>query len=334
MVALLAIFAIIEVFDKSRYLGNGMTAGLLVEYLSLKVPFMIGEFMPVIILIAASIHTSELSHHHELAAMRAAGLNITKLLYPLLAGGLLAALFVFALNEWVTPITNQRLDKIEKIHIQHKSENAQGIQWLKDGQYYFRLTPLTDQSFAMMVLQTDPQGHWLKRMDAARATYTQGQWQLKDVYISEPSTSEGMSLYHEEQLLLASGVGPDTADPPSPRHMRFHELYGYAENLQKAGLNADGFTFSLHRKLAAPLACLIMIVLAVALSANMGSRMASASLGMVGAICLGLLFYVLANASGMLSVGNHFPAAYAAWLPDLVFAGLAGFLLMHREEHR
>ncbi|MDX8395844.1 MAG: LptF/LptG family permease [Mariprofundaceae bacterium] len=331
MTALLAIYVIIEAFDKARYLGHGFTPALLIEYLLLKTPFMIGEFMPIMILIAASIYVTEISHHQELAAMRAAGLGIRKLLVPLFCVGLLAASFNFTINEWVTPITNQRLDIIEQVNVHNKTDSHQGTQWLKDGHRFYRLTPLPNNYFTMLTLETSDKGVWKKRMDASKAQYINGYWHLSDVYISEPDPKEGMQLRHQNSVHFASEVGPDTADPPSPNHMRFGELYRYTQNLERAGLNTGNYVLTLHRKLAAPLACMIMIILAVALSMNMGSRIAASSWGMVSAIVLGLLFYVFSNAGHLLAHGDHLPVAYAAWLPNLVFGGLAGFLLLHRE---
>jgi len=331
MVALLAIFAIIEVFDKSRYLGQGLSTNLLIEYILLKTPFMITEFMPVILLISASIYISEISHHQELAALRAAGLGVSKLLLPLLSLGLLAALFNFAVGEWVTPTTNQRVGVIEKVHINHMTGAKQGVQWLKDGRIFYRLTPLTKQRYAMLLIETDERGGWIRRLDAAKAQYKNGEWHLSDVYISTPSSVEGMVLEHKRRFKFASSTGPDTADPPSPKLMRFMELASYASNLEKAGLTSTDFRLTLHQKLAAPMACMIMVLLAVALSMNMGSRISATSRGLIAAITLGLLFYVLGNAGSLLASGDKLPPAYAAWLPDLVFGGLAGYLLLQKE---
>ncbi len=331
MVALLAIFVIIELFDKARYLGNGLNSALLIEYLLLKTPYMISEFMPVILLISASIYVSEISHHQELAALRAAGLGMSKLLLPLLSIGLLASLLNFAIGEWVTPTTNQRLDRIEQVSIHNRPDPHHGVQWLKDGPRFYRLTPLTQNHFSMLMLEKNTAGGWKKRMDASQAYYQKGKWHLKDVHISTPSASEGMELHYKKKVSFASLIGPDTADPPSPKHMQLIELARYAQNLDRAGLATSGFTLTLHQKLAAPFACIIMVLLAVALSMNMGSRISATSKGLIAAIVLGLTFYVLGNASSLLASGDKLPATYAAWLPNLIFGGLAGFLLLHRE---
>jgi len=334
MLALLAIFFIIEAFDKARYLGHGLQPGLLIEYVLLKAPFMIAEFMPIIVLLAAALYLTELSRHNEIVIMRAAGLGIPKVLVPLLFVAGLAAMLSFIIGEWITPITNKRLDSIERVHIQHKLKNRQGIQWLKEGNRFFRLQPLGGKAFRFIMLETDARGHWLKRMDAARAQYTAGQWQLSGVYISHPVKAS--SLLHVQRfktLEIPATIGPDTADPPSPRHMNFLELRRYAHDLSHAGLASASFDFALHHKFAAPLACLVMVMLATALCTHLGSRIAAASWGIAASIGLGLIFYVMGSTSSLLSVGGRLPAAFAAWLPNIIFSGLAGFLLLHREGH-
>jgi len=331
LMVVLGIFIIVELFDKSRLLGHGMDAAILTEYLLLKIPYMSSELMPVVVLLGLSIFLVELSHHQEIAALRAAGVGLGGVLRPLLTVALCATAFSVAINEWVTPLTNQRLDTIERVNVHHMAIAEHGVQWLHDGSRMLRIAPLGDGIFTMMVLETDATGRWLQRMDAAKAQYRDGHWQLQQVDVSRPDAKEGMVLQHLAQTSFASSVGPDAAAPPQANQMNFFELLKYSNLLQQAGMSNGSYVFALHRKLTAPLACLVMALLAMALCMNMGSRLAARSFGLAAAIALGLMFYVFSNASGMLAGGERLPPAYAAWLPILFFGGIAGFLLMHRE---
>lgn len=333
LAALLSIYVIIESFDKARYLGHGLDGGLMIEYLLLKIPFMVNEFMPIIVLIGASIYLIELSRNHEMVAIRAAGLGINKLLMPLLTVALLAATLSFIIGEWVTPITNKRLDVIENVHIKQQQSASQGVQWLKDGQRFYRLMPLKEGRFAMVVIETDSEGGWRKRIDAASARFANQQWHLTDVHITTPSPEQGTLHEQVDSLVLNSNVGPETAELPKPRHMEFAELYHYIADLKHAGLTTGAYTYALHRKVSAPLASLLMVILATALCLNTGSRNSRVSWGIIGAISLGLLFYVIGNAGYLLAANEHISPAYAAWLPTLVFGGLGVYLLLKREGH-
>ncbi|MDQ6987422.1 MAG: LptF/LptG family permease [Mariprofundaceae bacterium] len=333
LLTLVAIFLIAEAFDKARYLGHGIDAAMLIEYLLLKIPFMISEFMPVVVLLAASIFLVELSRHQELVAMRAAGLGVNKVLVPLLIAASLAAFVTFAIGEWVTPTTNQRLDKIDRVNIHHLADTRQGVQWLKDGQRFFRLQPLGGGQFYLIMLKTDNKGHWLERLEAAKASFSDGNWHMQNVSISRHPRNGVMTLNHIDHLSLAASVGPETADPPEPRHMRLLQLNAYAYDLERAGLAAAAFRFSLHRKLAVPFSCLIMVVLAVALCMQMGGRLGNASWGIIAAISLGLASYVMGTATQLLTLADYLPPIFSAWLPNMLTLGFAGFLLLHREKY-
>ncbi len=330
-VVLLAVYLIIETFDKARYLGKGLTGGLLGEYLVMKIPMLTAQFMPVIVLIAACLHLLDLSRHRELIAMRAAGLGVNKVLVPMTVMALVAAGLSLAIGEWVEPVTNKRLDVIERVHIHHKPPARHDVQWLKDGRRFFRLQPVAPSRFAVTIFEIDEAGHWRRRIDAASGRYENGAWQLSDVHVAVPSESRGMELAHLARLRVPAGAGPSTAEPPSPRQMNALELARYIAALKEAGLAHAEYVFTLHRKFAAPIACLIMVLLAGALAGRGSGRGMQASLGLIAAIAAGLVFYVLGNASGFLVGGDRLPPVFAAWLPDLVFGGFGLYLLLARE---
>ncbi len=331
MAVLLAIYVIIESFDKARYLGHGLTSGLMLEYMLMKIPFMISEFMPIIVLIGASVYLIELSRHQEVVAMRAAGLGVNKVLTPLLCVAMLAATISFCIGEWITPITNQRLDTIEQVNIQHKQSARQGVQWLKDGHRFFRLTPLGHAQFALTMIETGAQGDWIRRIDSARAHYSNGVWHLRDVDLTSPSKHEGMQFKRLDQMDIVSAASPETTGLPRPRHMDVAQLHHYIHSLEQAGLSAGAYRYAMQRKFSAPFACLLMVILAAALCLGAGDRNNHASFGLVIAISMGLIFYIVGNAGHLLASNDHLPPLFAAWLPSLVFGGVAVFLLLKRE---
>ncbi|MDX8383800.1 MAG: LptF/LptG family permease, partial [Ghiorsea sp.] len=67
------------------------------------------------------------------------------------------------------------------------------------------------------------------------------------------------------------------------------------------------------------------------LCSNMGSRIAANSKGLITAIVVGIGFYIFNTAIGLLTDGGQLPATYAAWFPNILFAGLAGYLLLQKE---
>lgn len=340
---MVAIFLIAESFDKTRFVGQSMTMSLLVEYLLLKIPFMISDFMPVIVLLASAIYITEISHHHELVAVRSSGIGLFVVLNPLLAAAAVAGLFTFAMSEWVEPMTNDRLAYMDREMIQNKrplvngehvmvdANTSRGVQWLREGTQLLRLTPLTGNYFALMALKTDATGQWLQRIDANRAHYADGAWHLEQVVVSQPKEESGITIQSVDAYVLLSNITPETSAAPNPREMTWMELYRFSRDLANAGLASGEYVYQLHRKLASPLACLVMVILAYSLCANMGSRIAANSKGLVLAVLIGFLFYIFANTVYLLAGNIQLPMVFAAWWPNVLFAGLAGYLLLVKE---
>ncbi len=331
-VGIVLLFMVAESFAKMGLLGKTMTTASLAEYLLLKVPFMLTDFMPVIVLIGAAIYMTEISRHHELVALRAAGVSLRYMLTPLLAVAACVGFFTFSMSEWVEPVSNVRLDVMERTLVQGKKPVAlHGEQWFKDGRRFFRIKPLQDKYFTLMMLETDGLGQWVQRVDASKAYYADGVWHLQKVYMSRPDAKQGLVVQKLASWQLPSDIGPSTTAPPKPRDMHIMALYHFTQSLKEAGLDASDYEYRLHKKVAGPLACLMMVVLAYSLCGNMGSRIAANSKGLLAALVLGLAFYVFDTSVTVLSDGGRLPVAYAAWWPDILFTGIAGYLLLSKE---
>ncbi len=329
--AIIAVFMIAESFDKMNFIGQGMTLPLLAEYLFLKVPFMITDFMPAIVLIACAIYMTEISHHHELVVLRAAGVSMSMILAPLLAAAACAGLITFVMGEWVEPITNERVAYMDRVYIGGKKPVQHGSQWLRGDKMFLQATLLRDNYFSLMLLKTDEQGKWLERIDASKAHYQEGAWHMQQVYVSRLNGDSAVGVEKMESLRLSTHLSPETVSEPSPRDMRLLELYSFTKALVDAGLDAREYEYYLHRKITAPLSCLLMAILAYSLCANMGSRIAANSKGLALAISLGLAFYVFNSMIMTISAAGTLPVAYAAWWPTILFTGIAGYILLHRE---
>ncbi|MDQ7004932.1 MAG: LptF/LptG family permease [Ghiorsea sp.] len=330
MFAVMLIFMVGESIDKARFIGNGLTLPLLIEYLFLKVPFMISEVMPVIVLIGTAMYVLDISKHHELAALRAAGITFLKLIQPLLLAGAVFGFLMFAVGEWIEPAVNKRLAYIERVHIGQKATLEQGVQWLHDKNTFLRLRPLTPSFFTVLMVKRDADGLWQERIEARKGWYEAGKWVLQDVYVSQPNP-QGVATQHLESLSVVSSLSPKTVAAPDPRNMQWLELYHFEKTLADAGLDSKGYLFQLQRKLAAPLGCLIMILLAYSLCSSMGERMGSNAKGLVLAIVVGLLFYVVSSVVKVYVTGDDIPVIYGAWFPNILFLGISGYLLLKKE---
>ncbi|RMH51567.1 MAG: LptF/LptG family permease [Zetaproteobacteria bacterium] len=333
--ALLSLFVVIEAFDKSRLLGHhGMTVPVLVEYILLKAPMMVAEFMPLTLLIASVVHLLLMARHRELVALHAGGLGLAKVALPMAAVALAGMGVMVLLDEWVTPVTNVRLNYIERVHVHGREpEEGRRMHWYRDGNRFFRMAPRGDGSMRLLVIETDGAGRWRRRIDAGRARYREGVWRMRDVVISAPDAHDGVTVTRLDAMELPAGNGGPQLRRPWPNEMNSLELFRFARRLDALGLESEGYRYALHRRIAHPCSCLVMAVVALAFCGRPRSgRGVGEYRASLGALCFGLLLYISGNAVSMLAGGGRLPPAFAAWLPDLLFGGLAVFLLLQRME--
>jgi len=334
--ALLSIFVIIEAFDKSRLLGHhGMTGAIMVEYILLKMPLMIADFMPLTLLIAGGVHLLYLSRFQEFVVMRACGLGLGKVALPMVAVALVMVGGVLILTEWVTPATNVRLNYIEQVNVHgQKPLTQRKLHWYHDGNRFIRVEPLVGDDVKLLIVDSDDQGQWLRRIDAKRAQYRQGAWNMEEVVMSQPDHKQGIVVTHLKAMRLATISGAISERQPWPNEMNGWQLFHFSAHLHALGLDDRSYRYALHRKLAQPVSVLIMVLVALAFCLQWrGGRCSSGYRGLVLALVFGLLLYISGNAMAMLTGGGRLPVAFAAWLPNMVFGGVALFILMHQQEH-
>jgi len=334
-IALLSIFIIIEAFDKSRLLGHhGMTGAIMVEYILLKIPLMAAEFMPLTLLIAGAVHLLHLSRYQEIVVMRACGLGLIKVAMPMVAVAAVAIAVMVMLTEWITPATNVRLNYIEQVNVHGQQPLTQrALHWYHEGSRFFRVEPLSGDDVALLVIDTDDQGQWRRRMDAKHAHYEEGSWNMSQVIISQPDQIQGVVVTRMGTMRLPARNGAGTVRQPWPNEMNGWQLMHFADRLHVLGLDDSGYRYALQRKLAQPVSVLLMVLVALAFCLQQGGgHRSSGYSGLALGLVFGLLLYISGNAMAMLTEGGRLPVAFAAWLPNMVFGGLALSILMHQYE--
>ena len=131
----LAIYLLVDFFERiDNFLDAGKDATLAVRYLLLKMPQIIEQLLPVAILLAGVVTLGLLNHSNELAALKAGGLAITRIVAPLIAGGLLCTGLALAMAQWLLPATTAAANRIWYEEV--SKEPPKGI--FRNGFYFYR----------------------------------------------------------------------------------------------------------------------------------------------------------------------------------------------------
>src|SRR5512143_2412828 len=84
----------------------------ILEYYLVKAPEFVVLILPMALLLAMLYTLTNLARHHEITAIRAAGVSLWRLCFPYLAVGFTLALISFALNELCVPNSGEAAEHI------------------------------------------------------------------------------------------------------------------------------------------------------------------------------------------------------------------------------
>jgi lipopolysaccharide export system permease protein len=90
-------------------LGKGLPWTVIVEFFALTIPFIIAMTISMAVLVGVLYTMSRLGGDREITALRAGGISLGQLLWPLLLGATLVAVVAFAFGDQVLPRSNHRL---------------------------------------------------------------------------------------------------------------------------------------------------------------------------------------------------------------------------------
>jgi lipopolysaccharide export system permease protein len=89
--------------------GKGLPWTVIAEVFALSIPFIVAMTLPMAVLLAVLYAFSHLAADNEITAMRASGISVYQVLFPVLAWGVFMSAFNFAFVDQVLPRSNARL---------------------------------------------------------------------------------------------------------------------------------------------------------------------------------------------------------------------------------
>ena len=124
--SLILIYVVVLFFQKmnlfSRY---NAPFHLIFVYFLYKIPEVTFQFtLPYAILLATLLTLGTLSRHSEVTAMKAGGVSLYRITFPLLLIALMISFFSFLRNEYLVPITYQKTQYPLDVQVEKKSQRV------------------------------------------------------------------------------------------------------------------------------------------------------------------------------------------------------------------
>lgn len=344
--AFLSLFYFIDFVDEIEDVGkDGYTIGHALLSGILDVPGHFYELFPIAVLIGTIFALARMAQSSEYTILRTGGLGPGRALALLSALGALFAVLTFVIGDYVVPASERAAVDLKASFSGGRSLGSAGA-WLKD----HRITADgSERSVSVNVRRTAPDGRLegvrifefdaanrlVTRVAAGHARIGRGQWELDDMQITQWPTSVsaptlasdpgGATTVRDERR--AHGTWPSALDagvvaaavlPVST--MSTLELWRYSRHLSSQEQAAQRHAIQFWKKALYPLACLVMVALALPF-AYMQARAGGISFKVFGGILLGISFVLLNNVAGHLGVLRD-------WTPWVVAAAPSALYLM------
>ena len=286
-----------------------------IHYYFVKAPEFLVVVVPVALLLALLYALTNHARHHELTAMRAAGISLWRLCLPYLGVGFVASLALFALNELWVPDSAEAAERILN-HRQEKTpaagtrdqlrnfgfENARDGRTWQIGAYNLRTHEMVDPKVDWR--RTDG-SH--RELIARRGARVNGVWTFYDVWENLYAPVTGTLTNRNQLVVLALPEFSETPDQIqseikiSGRLSRgggrkadipLLELLNYLRlHPQPSGTGRSWLYTKLHGRLAAPWTCLVVVVIAIPFGAGSGRRNIFA--GVAGSVVICFVYFIL-----------------------------------------
>ena len=340
---LLLFTVIVVVVDISEKTDDFVRAGLSTSELISKyylgfVPWIWGLLFPLFVFIAVIFFTSRMATRSEIIAILASGTSYNRFLRPYLAGGLfLATIFWVGSRYWI-PKANAIRSNFQSTYVD-KNDPSKTMNFGNCYNCYYRRI---DQNTFVGIKDFDTatksaRGFFMEKVRDNQVVYNIRSEMLQwDTAIKKwklfnaaerkiDSMRETLKFY--PTLVLQMSLKPDELrkDYYLKDKLTTPELVRYLDKEEARGTEGlSALKVERYRRAATPFAVLLLTMIGVVIA----SRRTRGGSGMHLAlgILIAALFIVSDRFSTVFATKSSFPPLLAAWLPNILFTGVAYYL--------
>lgn len=324
------LFVIVDLLQTlDRYLRVKPPPHYILEHFLYRLPPNLYQGLPLVVLVATIFLFLTLTRHHELTALKAAGISLSRVSLPvfLLALGLSAGAAAF--QETLMPVLNAKGEEVDRIKI--KGELPRHLQrrtqiWYRSTDTRFFRIELLDPVGRVMdgvtLIEIDKDYRLLNRLDARQVRWAADGWEFLDGVFREFGGGDQIEAvpFRLTVLDIPERIEDFTQVQRSVETMNFLELRAYLARLQENGHHVEKYVVQLYEKLSFPLVHAIMALVAIpfALWAPRGGR----AVGIGLAIVIAVGYWLVHSLALAFAKADMLPPLLAAWTANIVFTGL------------
>lgn len=337
--ALVATFTIFTLFDLiPSIIKNGTSLLYAASYLAYLAPQLFYYVAPFALLVAILMGYNILSRSNQLVIIASAGQNRMRIVTATLAAAGALSLSLWALSNYALPHTNREQDaRYSKIKGRQVEQTtiAFGRKWVfgkDDAMYsYQRVDPDNSLVNASIYRLDGARGVIRSATHFGRATQIGAStWKADSGWIetvTPDSTIERKSIQSQPEIIgISEGVGLFKRTTNESTKMSVAELRKYIAQLKDLGAPTLDLQIDLRRRIAFPLSCLVLAVLAIPFISAKQARRSGPLVSISLSVGIGLVFLLLVTLFENVGKQNNLPVGMAVWGPHILFGAVGLYL--------
>ncbi len=337
-IAILLIIGIVIIFDISEKIDDFVQRqaplkAIIFDYYVNFVPYFMNMFSPLFVFITVIFFTSRMAANSEIVAILSCGISFHRMMRPYMISAALIAALSLSLNLWIIPRANARRSAFELVYTKKKVTQT-------ESNVHYQLSPgqfVTIESFSKwnntaynLSLETIENNRLVSKLEAQRAVWdsTAANWRLKNYSIRDYTPgvmADRIRTGKQMDTTLALTIEDFHRRKSTVETLPFSQLRLLIQTQRMRGdANIQYSQIEEHQRFALPFSAFILTIMGVALSSKKKRGGIGWNLG-VG-IALSFIYILFMRFSQMFVYSGSLPPGIAIWLPNLVFAVIAGVL--------
>ncbi len=328
LVLLDVFFAFISEAEKTNALYTTTQATI---YLIYTLPARFYEFFPNAALIGTLLGLGNLAANSEFIAMRAAGLSISKIIFSVVKLGLLLAVLLFALGEWVVPNTDLQARNF-KAQLKNKNivlTGGAGL-WVKDKNSIINIgSVISNKEISDVSIYTFKADHsGLESLtEIKNANANESGWDFKQV-TTTVFNKLGVEKNRDALATSVEFVDPSILDTATvdPNQLSSSALTKIINYQRQNDIKTDKYELIYWKRFSVPLSAIVMLILAMPFLFG-SNRGGGAGQRVFIGIVVGIVFYLANRSVNELGIVYGFSPIVSAFFPSLLFFAIGLFAL-------
>ncbi len=330
---ILSISVVFDINEKiDKFMSNSAPLkAIIFDYYFNFVPYYANLFSPLFIFLAVIFFTSKMASNSEIIAILSNGVGFKRLLKPYMISAAIIALFTFVMGSYIIPPANETRINFERTYVDPNKRQT------SDRDIQFKVAEGTIAFFGNFDLETNTGYNFsldhfdslklVSRLTAHTIKYdslyhwTISNYQIRSFDGMEEKITNGSSIDTIIQIVPNDFIVVRTAQ----QMMTTPQLINHIQSQKRRGLgNIQPFQIEYHSRYASVFSAFILTIVGASLSA----RKVKGGMGMnIGiGLALSMAYILFMTISSSFAVKGSMSPFIAAWIPNIVFIGIAFFL--------